>query len=39
MKIARRFENFPAYTPIEPVDVLSARLGNPAEQDCKTGCK
>lgn len=27
MKIAGRFENFPAYTPIEPVDVLSARLG------------
>ena len=27
MKIARRFENFPPYTPIEPVDVLSARLG------------
>ena len=27
MKVASRFENFPAYTPIEPVDVLSARLG------------
>jgi histidinol-phosphate aminotransferase len=27
MKIARRFQNFPPYTPIEPFEVLSARLG------------
>lgn len=35
MKIARRFENFPPYTPIEPFEVLSARLGFPVEQIVK----
>ena len=31
MKTAARFEDFPAYTPIEPFEVLSARLGRPPE--------
>ncbi|HSM25196.1 MAG TPA: histidinol-phosphate transaminase [Anaerolineaceae bacterium] len=32
MKIAKRFENFQTYTPIEPFEVLSKRLGrNPEE--------
>ena len=31
MKTAARFENFPAYIPIEPFEVLSARLARPAE--------
>ena len=35
MKIASRFQSFPAYTPIEPFEVLSARLGIPAEQIIK----
>lgn len=35
MKAAQRFENFPAYTPIEPFEVLSARLGIPVEQIVK----
>jgi histidinol-phosphate aminotransferase len=30
MKPAPRFEDFPPYTPIEPFEVLSARLGLPA---------
>ncbi len=35
MKPAARFEAFPAYTPIEPFEVLSARLGIPVEQIVK----
>ena len=35
MKIASRFQAFPPYTPIEPFEVLSARLGIPAEQIVK----
>jgi histidinol-phosphate aminotransferase len=35
MKPAARFEAFPSYTPIEPFDVLSARLGLPIEQITK----
>ena len=35
MKIASRFQSFPSYTPIEPFEVLSARLGIPAEQIVK----
>lgn len=31
MKPAVRFETFPPYTPIEPFEVLSARLGRPPE--------
>ena len=31
MKTAARFENFPPYSPIEPFEVLSARLGLPVE--------
>jgi histidinol-phosphate aminotransferase len=35
MKPAQRFEDFPTYTPIEPFEVLSARLGIPVEQIVK----
>jgi histidinol-phosphate aminotransferase len=35
MKIAARFDDFPPYTPIEPFEVLSARLGRPADQIVK----
>ena len=35
MKTASRFESFPAYQPIEPFDVLSARLGRPIEEIVK----
>ena len=35
MKTAARFQTFPPYTPIEPFEVLSARLGLPAEQIVK----
>ena len=35
MKIASRFQTFPSYTPIEPFEVLSARLGIPADQIVK----
>ena len=35
MKAASRFENFPAYQPIEPFDVLSARLGRPIDEIVK----
>jgi histidinol-phosphate aminotransferase len=35
MKIASRFQSFPSYTPIEPFEVLSARLGIPADQIVK----
>ena len=35
MKTAARFQAFPPYTPIEPFEVLSARLGIPAEQIVK----
>jgi histidinol-phosphate aminotransferase len=35
MKIAARFQSFPPYTPIEPFEVLSARLGIPIEQIVK----
>lgn len=35
MKTARRFADFPPYTPIEPFEVLSARLGRPPEQIVK----
>ncbi|MCE5208382.1 MAG: histidinol-phosphate transaminase [Chloroflexi bacterium] len=35
MKPISRFDDFPAYTPIEPYDVLSARLGIPADQIVK----
>lgn len=31
MKTAQRFESFPPYTPIEPFEVLSERLGRPIE--------
>jgi histidinol-phosphate aminotransferase len=35
VKTAARFENFPPYTPIEPFEVLSQRLGLPVEQIVK----
>jgi histidinol-phosphate aminotransferase len=35
MKIAARFDDFPPYTPIEPFEVLSARLGRPPDQIVK----
>jgi histidinol-phosphate aminotransferase len=35
MKTASRFDNFPPYTPIEPFEVLSQRLGLPPEQIVK----
>jgi histidinol-phosphate aminotransferase len=35
MKTASRFESFPAYQPIEPFDVISARLGRPIEEIIK----
>jgi len=35
MKLAARFENFPPYTPIEPFEVLSRRLGVPADRIIK----
>ncbi len=35
MKVAARFQNFPPYTPIEPFEVLSKRLGVPAEKIVK----
>ncbi len=35
MHIASRFQTFPPYTPIEPFEVLSARLGRPPEQIVK----
>lgn len=35
MKIAERFKDFPPYAPIEPFEVLSARLGFPVEQIIK----
>ncbi len=35
MKIPARFESFPAYTPIEPFEVLSARLGRSPESIIK----
>ncbi len=35
MKPAQRFEDMPPYTPIEPFEVLSARLGIPVEQIVK----
>ncbi len=35
MKTAARFESFPAYQPIEPFDVISARLGRPIEEIVK----
>jgi histidinol-phosphate aminotransferase len=35
MKLAARFASFPPYTPIEPFEVLSARLGRPAEEIVK----
>jgi histidinol-phosphate aminotransferase len=35
VKTAQRFERFPPYTPIEPFEVLSARLGIPAERIVK----
>jgi histidinol-phosphate aminotransferase len=35
MKPAARFENFPPYTPIEPFEVLSARLGRAPEDIVK----
>ena len=35
MKTASRFESFPAYQPIEPFDVISARLGRPIEEIVK----
>ncbi len=35
MKTASRFESFPAYQPIEPFDVISARLGRPIEDIVK----
>ena len=37
MKTAARFDDFPAYTPIEPFEVLSARLGLPAEKYHQAG--
>lgn len=35
MQTAARFQSFPPYTPIEPFEVLSARLGLPPEQIVK----
>lgn len=35
MKPANRFNEFPAYTPIEPFEVLSKRLGLPVEEIVK----
>jgi len=35
VRLAPRFENFPPYTPIEPFEVLSARLGLPPEKIIK----
>lgn len=35
MKIAQRFHHLPPYTPIEPFEVLSARLGIPVEKIVK----
>lgn len=35
MKTAARFESFPPYTPIEPFEVLSARLGRAPEEIVK----
>jgi histidinol-phosphate aminotransferase len=35
MKTAERFEKFPPYTPIEPFEVLSERLGIPVERIVK----
>ena len=35
MKAAARFDQLPPYTPIEPFEVLSARLGLPADQITK----
>jgi histidinol-phosphate aminotransferase len=35
MKTAARFDDFPAYTPIEPFEVLSARMHRPVEQIVK----
>jgi len=35
VKTAARFERFPPYTPIEPFEVLSARLGLPPDQIVK----
>ncbi len=35
MKTASRFESFPAYQPIEPFDILSARLGRPIAEIVK----
>lgn len=35
MKPARRFDNFPPYTPIEPFEVLSKRIGIPPEEIIK----
>lgn len=35
MKPAQRFETFPPYTPIEPFEVLSERLGMPPERIVK----
>lgn len=35
MNTAKRFDNFPPYTPIEPFEVLSARLGRTPDQIVK----
>ena len=35
MRTAKRFEQFPPYTPIEPFEVLSERLGLPVERIVK----
>jgi len=35
MNVSRRFDDFPPYTPIEPYEVLSARLGFAPEQIVK----
>ena len=35
MKTAERFDKFTPYTPIEPFEVLSQRLGLPIEQIVK----
>ena len=35
MKTASRFDNFPPYSPIEPFEVLSSRLGRSAEEIVK----
>lgn len=35
MKTASRFQNFPPYTPIEPFEILSKRLGIPIEKIIK----